>query len=336
MATRARAERELAAVDEIRRVLESEDGFVIETLPDLGAVIERLAVPGSMLEGALIASFGALLATSRRASSDLDGRVASDGLVAEWVDRLWSDRALEDRIGRCFDADGEISDDASPELRSLRRRLQDRRARLVDQLERYTRSLPERIRVPDGSVTVRGGRYCVPVRREGKKTVGGLVHDASASRQTLFVEPAIAIDGMNEIRELEIAVRREIDRILRELTDRLHENLPELSATYGALCDLDVARARAMFAHKLGCTPVELVEPSEPVRIREGRHPILADRGSVVPFDLDLDLDERGALDLGTQRRWGKRFCSRAWDSCRRWRGAASCPPWGKTRVCRS
>lgn len=293
------AARQLDAVDELRRALSGEDGFDLGPIPDARSTLARLAVEGAVLAPEGIVACGALLAVSRRAASVLSGRVDEGGLVHAWVDRLWSDRALEDRVDRSFDDAGEVSDQASPELRRLRRRLQDERSRLVDRLEEYTRSLPDRIRVADASVTVRGGRYCIPVRREGKRTVGGLVHDASGSRQTLFVEPAIAIDAMNEIRELEIAVRREIDRILAELTGALREHAPELSESFDALCDLDSARARALFASRLDCAVPELVDPGGAIVIRSGRHPLLAARGSVVPFDLDLGPDERVLLISG-------------------------------------
>ena len=90
----------------------------------------------------------------------------------------------------------------------------------------------------DASVTVRNGRYCVPIRREGKGATPGLVHDASASRQTLFVEPTIAIDAMNEIRELEIAETREVRRILEALSNELREVRAELAASFRALVEL--------------------------------------------------------------------------------------------------
>ncbi|MDX1395912.1 MAG: Smr/MutS family protein [Gemmatimonadota bacterium] len=295
----AAIETELAAVDEIRGLLDTEDGFSIGSLPDARPALSRLAIEGASLDPESLIACGVLLATGRLAATDLVGRVEADGRVGRLHERLWSDRELEERIDRSFDESGEVADRASPELRRLRRSLQDRRSRLVDRLEEYSRSLPDRIRVSDGSVTVRSGRYCIPVRREGKGTVGGLVHDASGSRQTLFVEPAMAIDDMNEIRELEIEVKREIDRILAELTAALREHHAELSDTYEALCDLDSLRARAVFARRLECSLPTLLEAGDAMRVRGGRHPLLAARGGVIPFDLDLEPNERVLLISG-------------------------------------
>jgi len=294
------ARRELAAVDEVRRVLVSEEGWELGAIPPVRAALHRLGIEGAVLEPAELLACAEILRTARRAGRDLGGRLEAGGVADADLARLWSDRDLEARVGGSFDESGEVSDGASPELRHLRRQLLDLRGRLVDRLEEVARALPERIRVPDGSVTLRGGRYCIPVRREGKNLVGGLVHDASGSQQTLFIEPPAAIEPMNEIRELEIAVRREIDRILRALSDALRAHADELTETFEALGELDALRARALAAVRLEGSLPELVEPGVSLRIREGRHPLLA-AGAVgpVPFDLTLSEDERVLLISG-------------------------------------
>lgn len=297
---REAATRELAGVDEAREAIASERGWELGAIPPVRSALSRLAVDGAVLEGDALIPCGVLLATARRARADLGERAREGGRLRAEVERLWMHRALEDRIVATFDESGEVADDASPELRRLRRRLQAYRARLVDRLEEFARGLPERIRVPDGSVTLRGGRYCIPVRREGKGTVGGLVHDASGSRQTLFVEPPLAIEPMNEIRELEIEVRREVERILRELTDALRLHRDAVASTFDALCALDSIRARALFAVRLDCTRPTLEPPEAAVEIVAGRHPLLAARGGdVVPFDLSLRAEERVLLISG-------------------------------------
>ena len=209
--------------------------------------------------------------------------------------------ALEKRIARTFDATGAVADGASPELGRIRRGLATRRGRLVDELTRYARELPERVRVPDASVTVRNGRYCIPIRREGKGVAGGLVHDASASRRTLFVEPSRAIEAMNEIRELELREAREVDRILRDLSSVVRARASELAVSYTALVELDSLRARALFAGEMDASPPAFSEgASEGIRIRRARHPLLVlDAGGAVPFDLDLSAGERVLLVSG-------------------------------------
>ncbi|WP_419937727.1 endonuclease MutS2 [Candidatus Palauibacter sp.] len=296
----ASAGRSLAAVHELRELLGSGDGWVLDPIAPLDGALRRLAIEDAALEPPQLLACGQVMAVAR-AVRRLEARLDPDGLPAEHVSRLWGEAALEKRIARTFDATGGVADGASPELRRLRRALATRRGRLVDELTRYARSLPERVRVPDGSVTVRNGRYCIPVRREGKGIAGGLVHDASASRRTLFVEPSRAIEAMNEIRELELREAREVDRILRDLSSAVRARAPDLATSYAALVELDSLRARALFAGEMDASPPAFVEAaSEGIHIRGARHPLLAlDAGGAVPFDLDLSAGERVLLVSG-------------------------------------
>lgn len=296
----ASARRSLAAVHELREVIGSRDGWTLDPIAPLGAALRRLAIEDAALDPPQLLACAQVMAAAR-AARRLEARLDPAGLAAEHVGRLWGEAALEKRIARTFDATGAVADRASPELRRIRRALATRRGRLVDELARYARSLPERVRVPDASVTVRNGRYCIPVRREGKSIAGGLVHDASASRRTLFVEPSRAIEAMNEIRELELGEAREVDRILRDLSSAVRARATELAASYGALVELDSLRARALFADEMDAAPPTFVEAgSEGIHIRGARHPLLAlDAGGAVPFDLDLSAGERVLLVSG-------------------------------------
>lgn len=301
----AEVERQLDAVDELRTLLE-EEAWEPDALPDAATTLARLRLEGAVLDPEELLVCGRLLAAARAARRELEPKARPEGLVAARVARLWEDRGLEDRIAGTFDEAGAVADGASPELRRIRRELRSGRSRLVERLEGFAGSLPDRVRVPDGSVTVRGGRYCIPIRREGKGSVGGLVHDASGSGQTLFVEPPLAVEAMNELRELEASEGREVHRILESLSAALREagrhdadGGHRLSASYEALVALDSLRARAAFAVALGGVRPELVGPGEAIRIRGGRHPLLAARGEVVPFDLDLEPGERVLLISG-------------------------------------
>lgn len=296
----ASAVRSLAAVHELRELLESGDGWALDPIAPLDGALRRLAIEDASLEPPQLLACGRVMAVAR-AVRRLEARLDPDGLPAEHVSRLWGEAALEKRIGRTFDATGAVADGASPELRRIRRALATRRGRLVDELTSYARALPERVRVPDASVTVRNGRYCIPVRREGKGIAGGLVHDASASRRTLFVEPSRAIEAMNEIRELELGEAREVDRILLDLSSAVRARASKLAASYTALVELDSLRARALFAGEMDAAPPAFIgAASEGIRIRGARHPLLAlDGGGAVPFDLDLSADERVLLVSG-------------------------------------
>jgi DNA mismatch repair protein MutS2 len=155
-------------------------------------------------------------------------------------------------------------------------------------------------RVPDASVTMRNGRYVIPVRRGGQAVTGGIVHDTSASGGTMFVEPPAAVAFGNQMRELESEELEEVERILRELTDELRPRRDELIATLDALVELDTLYARARFGNANACAPATLVPSREGFEIRNGRHPLLLAQGvAVVPFDLRMDPNERTLLVSG-------------------------------------
>ncbi len=300
LADREAARRSLEAVRELQTLIAEAGGWQLDPVPDLATALRRLAVDDAVLESEDLLACQVVMSVART-NRALGARVSEGGLAARWIDALWGDPDLEKRIGNTFDADGEVSDRASRELRRIHRALVDHRGRLVGRLDRYARALPDRVRVPDASVTVRNGRYCVPVRREGKGSVGGLVHDASASRQTLFVEPTMAIDAMNEIRELEFAEVREVERILRALSDSVRAHRRELADSYEAVIELDALRARALFAVELNASMPAFNDGDDAeIRIRGGRHPLLAcGPDGAVPFDLDLRSGERVLLVSG-------------------------------------
>jgi DNA mismatch repair protein MutS2 len=261
---------EHAAVEEALATTEDMVSYVLRTpewgpppIPNVRAALSRLGVDGSVLESLALRDCGVLLASSRRARQDVRRRTEDFGRIAALADRLLVQEALEERLDRSIDPAGELTDAASPELSRLRRSLRSERSSLVARLERFTGELPDRLRVADASVTVRAGRYCVPVRRGGRSQVGGIVHDESASTQTLFVEPAFAIEPMNRVRELELAERREIQRILAELSDTLRPLVSELSESLDALSELDALFALANYALDHGGTRPKLIPEGE-------------------------------------------------------------------------
>ncbi len=299
----AEAAREaLEAADEVTAFLMGDDAWAPPPVPDVRAALERLEVEGALLEGEELQRIGVLLASSRKARTSILRWSSEYERLPEVAGRLSKDEELEERLRRSFRDDGRVADAASGDLKSIRRELRDARQGLVDRLEEFSRGLPDRIRVEDASVTVRAGRYCVPIRRDGRSEVGGLVHDESASGQTLFVEPPMAIEPMNRIRELELAEDREIRRILEELTDAVRPRAADLETNLHVLAELDSLFARAKYALGHGGTRPDLAGGDRgEYRVEGGVHPLLeAARGErAVPFDLRLDPEERVLLVSG-------------------------------------
>lgn len=298
-----------AAVREALDAAEEMADFLAETeswgpppVPRLEAVLRRLRVEGSVLDEEGLIGVARLLASSRSARRDLPGDEATLPHLSRLAGRLVREPDLQERLERSFDDGGQVADAASKRLREIRADLRSQRSGLVSRLERFARELRDRIRVPEGSVTVRAGRYCVPIRREGRSEVGGIVHDESASGQTLFVEPPSAIDPMNRLRELQAEESREVQRILRELTGEVRPLEPKLSRSLEALVELDVLFARARYAGGHGGSRPRIGSRGErgEVRIEEGFHPLLlAGDEEAVPFDLRLAGDERVLLVSG-------------------------------------
>jgi DNA mismatch repair protein MutS2 len=286
-------------VGEVAGLFRGGDGLLAEPIPDVAGGLARLRLAGSVLDGAELAAIGRVLAVARAVHADLR-RVARSAPLAAALARPIPDQAIERRLARSLDPDGTVLDAASPALAAARREVHAARNRLIRKLEALLRGLDPAAAPADAGVTVREGRYVIPVRRDARGRPPGIVHDESGSAGTLFIEPSATIELGNTLREAEVAEQREAARVLRELTDLLRPTLPELrdAAEMCVAVDDLVARARYAAAHD-AAVPALAPAPA-PLVIRNGRHPLLlAGRGPVVPFDLELGGPERTLLVTG-------------------------------------
>jgi DNA mismatch repair protein MutS2 len=293
---------ELQRVEEMARFLDEYRDWVAPEIPDARTGLKRLVLAGSLLEPLELYALGRLLAGGRSLDEGLAKAREELPSLGYLRDGLYTDRALEKGIQKVVDHEGTILDSASKELGRLRASLRRAHSRIVRALEKYLKSLPDRLVVADASVTIRDGRYAIPVRREGKGEVGGVVLDESATGVTLFIEPPLAQQLMNELRELEREEVREINRILRAQTEALRPALPLLEASQESLVIFDTLFARARAALAWGGRAPELApEGSRSLKVVEGRHPLLLARGEgeVVPFHLTLTEDERAMVVSG-------------------------------------
>src|SRR5690606_593993 len=298
---RAWVEPELRRVDQMAAYLLRRPDWGVPGIPDVRLPLRRLGISGFVLEGSALRDAAAMLRSSRAVRRAILPVAEEYPLLSEIASRLAKLEAEESAISRAIDDAGEVRDEASPELARLRREARAIRSRIVERLEQYMESLPERIRVPDASVSVRDGRYVIPIRREGRAEVGGIVHDESATGQTLFVEPPVAIEAMNRLRELELAAAREVQRILRELTDLLRPHADDLQQTFESLVAIDSLYARARYALEYNGHRPELLDPAAGgYAVVRGYHPLLlVGNEPVVPFDLVLEPGERTLIVSG-------------------------------------
>jgi DNA mismatch repair protein MutS2 len=296
-------EREHARVTAMRALVGAESPWSPEAVPDVARGLARLRVAGTALPGPELLAVLVLLRSSRRtmeALRDPKRPAVATAVLAPIAANLVSAKPEEAALERILADDGSVRDDASPQLRRLRRELRGAEAELVRLLERIMSKLESHQQVPDMSVTVRNGRYVIPIRREARGAIGGIVHDTSGTGATLFVEPPAAVEEGNRIRELEIEEVREVDRILLEATDRVRPLHDQLIASLDALVVLDSLYARARYAIAYECAHAELSTPADGFVLKNGRHPLLLAQGvSVVPFDLEMEPNERTLLVSG-------------------------------------
>ncbi len=273
--------------------------YVVDQARSLGA----LAVENAVLDGSALVSAARTLEGARRLASFLRrASGAAPRLAARFASapRL---PELERRLIDAFDPDHRLVDGASRELARLRGQVRSRRAELIELLDGMIARLPHTLTPADSRPTVREGRYVVPLRREALGDVPGIVHDESTSGATVFLEPHEAVDANNGLRRSELAVRREEDRVLRELTAALAERRGELEHAARLALHAEVALARARYALAAGGRSPEL--GGETLHLVEARHPLLAERetsgeiGRVVPLSLRLGPEERTLVVTG-------------------------------------
>ncbi len=292
----------LDQVDEMVTWLIREPDWVPPELPDVAEALERLGLEGSVLSELELVDVLRLLNSAHSARRSMPPPKTQFDRLGELSAGLFKNDELQKRLSGALDEETKsLKDGASAELKRIRKAIRSGRPQLVRHLESIVADLPSRIAVPDASVTLRGGRYCIPIRREGRSEVGGIVHDESASRATLFVEPPSAIELMNELRELELAEDREVQRILAELSDQLRPHTDALKDTFERLVHIDSLFARGTYALQHNCSRPALVARDERgFRIFEGRHPLLLETSKdVVPFDLIMHPGEHVLLITG-------------------------------------
>ncbi len=254
-------------------------------LVDVRRAAERAARGGTLEPGELHA-----VAVSASVGLEARRALAEGGVEAPLLRGLLDplDPALgtlAEAIRRCVEEDGsDLRDGASPKLRRLRAELRDGRRRVADELARLARSPSLRESLQESFVTERSGRPVLAVKASARGKIPGIVHDASGSGQTLFVEPFAIVESGNRLAEAASAERNEVERILRELSGRVGGHEAALAALVEAAAEVDLAVARGALSRRWHGAEVEV---GAEVRLLAARHPLL-DPASAVPIDLDL------------------------------------------------
>ncbi len=249
---------------------------------DIGASVKRLEI-GSSLNTVELLHMSSLLTAAARVKNYYED--TTDSLTG-YFHALEPLTPLNTEIKRCILSEDEISDDASANLRSIRRQKVLAAERIHTELNKMLNSSSVRNCLQDFVITSRSGRYCLPVKAEYKSQVPGMVHDQSATGSTLFIEPAAVVKLNNDIRELELKEQAEIEAILAELSAKASEFTDELLTDFQVLTTLDFIFAKAQMSKQYKCS-CPVMNTNNYINIKKGRHPLI-DPHKVVPIDIYL------------------------------------------------
>ena len=260
---------------------------VFGDVTDVSAALERADRGGSLQPVELLRIAGVL-----RCARNIKGYVSEDDketVLDAHFKALTPNKYLEDKIFGAILSEEEIADNASPALADIRRHMRIQAGKIRDSLQKVISSPAYAKFLREPIITIRGGRYVVPVKSECKNEVPGLVHDVSATGSTYFVEPMSAVNANNTLRELELKEKKEIERILAELSAEAAAHREDINLDYTVLVQLDVIFAKARLAYQMRAW-APIMNDKGRVELRKARHPLI-DPKTVVPISLRLGSD---------------------------------------------
>ena len=256
-------------------------------LKDVSASLERAERGGSLQPKELLAIAGVL-----RCARTIKSYISDDEketVLTPLFQMLVQNKYLEDRVFGAILSEDEIADTASTELADIRRHIRIQSGKIKDSLQKVISSPAYSKYLREPIITIRQGRYVVPVKSECKNDIPGLVHDVSATGATFFIEPMSAVNANNALRELELKEKKEIERILAELSAEVAGYREAITDDSRLLIRLDVIFAKAKLAYKMKAWPPQMNDQGK-VELRNARHPLIDPR-AVVPISLRLGTD---------------------------------------------
>jgi DNA mismatch repair protein MutS2 len=307
---RAWIETQQQLTTEIREYRRVGGRFEFMGLPEIKKLIEKSRIAGAALETTEIRDV--VLVADRGAEWREIVRQPPAAMRSEWAAVAALSAGIQDFTDflRGFRnkilPDGTLDDRASPELSRVRREIEKQKRQIQESLRGYLRKLAEGGTVQDELITIRGERFVIPIKVEQKRRVQGVVHGASSSGQTVFVEPLETIEQNNELVRLLDEEQAEVHRVLLEMTRQIGENADAILAAADILAELELQFAKARFAEDYNCVAVTLTETSSAARLllHRARHPLLErnlklKNGKIVPITIELEGDHRQLVITG-------------------------------------
>jgi len=293
---------------EIREYRRVGGRFEFAGLPEVKKLIEKSRIAGAALETSEIRDV--VLVADRGAEWREIVRQPPAAMRSEWTAVAALSAGIQDftTFLRSFRnkilPDGTLDDRASPELSRIRREIEKQKRQIQDSLRSYLRKLAEGGTVQDELITIRGERFVIPVKVEQKRRVQGVVHGASSSGQTVFVEPLETIEQNNELVRLLDEEQAEVHRVLLEMTRQIGENADAILAAADVLAELELQFAKARFAEDYNCVAVTLCASEARLLLHRARHPLLERNlklkdAKIVPITMELEGDHRQLVITG-------------------------------------
>lgn len=309
----ALVKQQLELTAELMQLMAADEDLPIESLPDIRTAYPQASIEGNVLQLRYFLLILQVLKASRLCKQFVDKRDEGLPNLMQLVASLQPLKDLESDIERIITKEGEVRSDASTNLVKIRRSLNQRRSELRNIVNRIMRKAKQDGMSEEGEVTLRDGRMVIPVKAEYKRKISGFIHDTSSTGQTVYLEPVEALHVNNDIRSLELEERKEIERILRQLTSKVRLAIEPLKLNYEVLCEVDVIRAKARYGKNYEAN-VCFPSKSSSIQLYEGLNPHLQlknlkkvpkEQESIVPLSLSMEADE-GALIITGPNAGGK------------------------------
>jgi len=281
-------------VNQAKEILIQNDFPPIDYLPDLTETLYRSRIEGVIHGSKQILDVLKLAEVSRKLYQFLKPKDNEHNELLELRNYLFVDKVFEHQISKVFTESGEVRDDASNELRSIRNEIKEKEFSLQKLVNKLLKQLSESYLVQEEYITQRDGRIVLPVKAEHKRHVRGFIHSESSTGQTVYIEPEETLELNNEILSLKFAEKREIEKILKTLTLRIGSQSNELLKSLDTIAELDSIFARAKYSIEIiGSFPS--FDESKPFQIIDGRHPLLIKKigiNNTVPLNLKIDKEK--------------------------------------------
>lgn len=277
-------------VSEAKELLIAHDMPPFEYLPDLNEALSRSRIEGTILPIRNILDILKLAEVSRKIFQFLKSKEESSKHLSQILDQLFVDKVFEHHFNKIFTENGEIKDDASVKLREIRIDIREKEASLRKMVNKMLKQLSESYLVQEEYITQRDGRIVLPVKVEHKRHVRGFIHSESSTGQTVYIEPEETLELNNEILSLGFAEKREIEKILRTLTEKISEQSYALKNSLVAVAELDSIFARAKYSIEIiGAFPS--FDDYKPFELIDAKHPLLIKKighNKTVPMNLKM------------------------------------------------